>query len=117
TPTSFKVGDGRMTLESHDKPESSSRADGARESHAARAQRFFFGDDVFVSYARHDSDYALALADELTRQSLSCFLDQWGTPPGIELPPEVVERLKKSTMLVLVGTGRAAASENVMKEV
>lgn len=113
-----------MTPNSHDKPapaggeQETALADGGGpESRAARAQRFFFGDDVFVSYARHDSDYALRLADELTRRNLSCFLDQWGTPPGVELPPELVERLKKSTLLVLIGTRRAAASENVMKEV
>lgn len=93
---------------------SKSAGDGTR---ANRAQRFFFGDDVFVSYARHDSDYALALADELTKQKLACFVDLWGTPAGVELPAELVERLKKSTMLVLIGSQSAAASENVMKEV
>ena len=87
------------------------------ETRVAHAQRFFFGDDIFISYARHDSDYALALADELTRKNLSCFLDQWGTPPGEELPSELVERLKKSTMLVIIGTEWAASSENVKKEV
>jgi WD40 repeat protein len=89
----------------------------ASGSRPDRARRFFFGDDVFVSYARHDSDYALALADELTRRGLSCFLDQWGTPAGVELPSELVERLRKATMLVIVGTEWAARSENVMKEV
>lgn len=98
------------------------RSDRARqrslsETRWARAQRFFFGDDIFVSYARHDSDYALSLADELTKKGLACFLDQWGTPPGEELPPELVERLKKATVLVIVGTRRAAASGSVMKEV
>jgi WD40 repeat protein len=83
----------------------------------ARAQRFFFGEDVFVSYARRDSDYALALADELTKQELACFVDLWGTPPGVDLPAELIGWLQKSTMLVVIGTESAAASENVMKEV
>ncbi len=83
----------------------------------ARAQRFFFGDDIFVSYARNDSDYALALADELTKRGLACFVDQWGTPSGLELPKELVERLQRSTMLVIIGTQQAGASENVMNEV
>ncbi len=92
------------------------KADG--EGRAALARRFFFGDDVFVSYARRDAaDYALALASELTKRGLSCFLDQWGTPPGSRLPDSLKTALRQSTMLVLVGTERAAASENVREEV
>lgn len=81
-------------------------------------RRFFFGDDVFISYSRRQgADYALALANELTRRGLSCFLDQWGTPPGRELPPALKHALRRSTMLVLIGSEAAAASENVRLEV
>src|SRR5947209_8426384 len=106
-----------MQSNSHDELKPSENGASKEEGRAARAQRFFFGDDIFVSYARHDSDYALALADGLTKKNLACFLDQWGTPAGEELPRELVDRLNKSTMLVIVGTERAAASDNVMKEV
>lgn len=87
------------------------------ETYSSRARRFFFGDDIFVSYARRDADYALSLANELTKQHLSVFLDQWGAPPGEMVPLELIERLKMSTMLVIVGTESGAASNNVMKEV
>jgi WD40 repeat protein len=87
------------------------------ETRSARAQRFFFGDDIFISYSRHNSDYALALGDRLTKQKLSCFVDQWGTPSNEDLPPELVERLRKSTTLVILGTVEAARSDNVRKEV
>jgi hypothetical protein len=82
------------------------------------ARRFFFGDDVFISYARADTtSYALALANQLGRREISCFLDQWGTPPGDKLPEPLLAALRKSTMFVLLGTARAAASEAVRNEV
>ena len=88
------------------------------ERWSTRTRRFLFGDDVFVSYSRRDAaDYALALASELTRRELSCFLDQWGTPPGSKLPEPLKAALRGSSMLVLVGTTGAAASENVREEV
>src|SRR5262245_25628033 len=90
--------------------QSTSALDGAR--------RFFFGDDVFISYARADATtYALGLANALTAREISCFLDQWGTPPGDKLPQTLLTALRKSTMFVLVGTERAAASEPVRREV
>jgi WD40 repeat protein len=80
-------------------------------------QRFLFGDDVFISYSRRDaSDYALALAAKLTQHKLSCFLDQWGTRPGNELPKGLVTSLKRSTIMVLLGTPGAAQSVSVAEE-
>jgi hypothetical protein len=47
----------------------------------AKVSRFLFGNDAFISYARRDATvYSLGLANELTKEGLSCFLDQWGTP-------------------------------------
>ena len=81
-------------------------------------RRFFFGDDVFISYARADAtNYALGLANALTAREISCFLDQWGTPPGDTLPQTLLVALRKSTMFVLVGTEGAAASVPVRHEV
>lgn len=80
--------------------------------------RFLFGDDIFISYSRRDStNYALRLANELTRQNLSCYVDQWGTPPGEELPESLKTALRRSTLFVIVGTERATVSEAVSKEV
>lgn len=106
-----------MPLKLPRRPGSSKNETDTAETRAARGQRFFFGDDIFISYARPDSGYALALATALTKQKLACFLDLWGTPPGLELPEELVQRLRKSTIMVLIGTEHAARSENVLKEV
>jgi WD40 repeat protein len=83
-----------------------------------KASRFLFGNDAFISYARRDATiYSLGLANELTKKELSCFLDQWGTPSGTELPDELVSTLKRSNMLILLGTERAAASKAVEFEI
>ena len=91
---------------------------GRRKGLRSSLSRFLFGDDVFISYSRRDStNYALGLANELTTQKLSCYVDQWGTPPGEDLPESLKTALRRSTLLVIVGTERAAASEAVSKEV
>ncbi len=82
-----------------------------------KSRRFLFGDDIFISYSRVDSTYALTLANELTKRKLSCFLDQWGTPPGEELPKELLDTIKRCSTMVLIGSENAAESENVGKEV
>ena len=83
-----------------------------------KASRFLFGNDVFISYARRDTTiYSLGLASELTKNELSCFLDQWGTPSGKELPAQLVTALKRSNMLILLGTKQAAASAAVATEI
>ena len=89
-----------------------------REGVMAKASRFLFGNDAFISYARRDATiYSLGLANQLTKKELSCFLDQWGTPSGKELPAVVVSTLKRSNMFILLGTERAAASEAVKREI
>jgi WD40 repeat protein len=80
--------------------------------------RFFFGEDIFVSYSRADGRaYASALASNLAQKGYSCFLDQWGTPPGIELPRRLLRSLDRSTVLVLIGTPKASTSQAVESEV
>lgn len=83
-----------------------------------RVLRLFKGDDVFISYSRADATvYALGLADELTKRGLACYIDQWGSPPGAQLPVPVLNALRRSTMLVLIGTPNAATSAAVQLEV
>lgn len=88
-----------------------------RDSTFEKIRRFLFGNDVFISYSRVDSTYALTLANELTKKGLSCFLDQWGTPPGEQLPQELIKNIKDCSTMVLVGSKHAAESENVGLEV
>src|SRR5689334_17168412 len=80
--------------------------------------RYMYGDDIFISYARADGiTYAAALADELTSKGFSCFLDQWGTLPGQQLPGSLKRSIKRSTVFVLVGTEKAGYSNSVGLEV
>src|SRR5688500_14025051 len=68
----------------------STSAPPSRFGQTGKMRRFVFGDDVFISYSRRrGAEYALALANVLTRHKLSCFLDQWGTPPDQDLPDQL----------------------------
>lgn len=70
-----------------------------------------YADDIFISYSRADASvYAFGLAEELGRRGFACFIDQWGTVPGLELPPSLVRRLTSCTVCVLVATPAALAS-------
>lgn len=90
----------------------------AREGWAARTRRLLTGDDVFISYARRDAGpYALALADQLTRAGMSCFLDQWGTEPRTTLPDGLKRALLRSGVLVVIASPGAGESPFVAEEV
>lgn len=80
--------------------------------------RRLLGHDVFVSYSRADgASYAAHLASELTKRNLSCRLDQWGSKPGKEVPAEILRDLRRSSMLVVVGSRGATKSAAVEREV
>jgi WD40 repeat protein len=83
-----------------------------------RFLKFLRGDDIFVSYSRADgAAYATGLAAQLAKRNFSCRFDQWGTEPGAEMPRQLMVALRRSAMLVLVGTERAARSTNVAEEI
>jgi hypothetical protein len=80
--------------------------------------RYLFGHDVFISYARIDGmRYASALATHLVASGLSCFVDQWSCIPGKQISRRILRTLKRSSILVIVGTEAASASEAVLDEV
>ena len=82
--------------------------------------RFLFGDDIFISYSRRDgAKYAAALANELSKpgNDYSCFLDQWGASAANELSKPVLRAIKRSSVLVLIGTAGAAGSQLVQREI
>ncbi|HEY6138567.1 MAG TPA: TIR domain-containing protein [Thermoanaerobaculia bacterium] len=77
-----------------------------------------FGPDIFISYSRVDgAGYAERLAYELSLRDITCFVDQWGSPPGAELPPMLLLKLIRSRMFVLIVTDGATKSESVAKEI
>src|SRR5271165_2460787 len=82
------------------------------------AIRLLFGCDIFISYSRADSaTYAARLASELTALGFFCRLDQWGANPRREVPPELLRDLRRSSMLVVVGSAASATSSAVETEI
>ena len=80
--------------------------------------RQLYGDDIFISYSRRDASlYAAGLADELTKRSFSCFIDQLGTDPDRDLPATLTRKLSSCTVCVLVCSSGALASNAVAKEI
>jgi hypothetical protein len=76
-----------------------------------------FEDDIFISYSRRDAfDYADRLARALKSEGFSCFIDQWDSPRGKRLPEPIHQALRRTKMLVLVGSEGAVASEFVRLE-
>lgn len=76
-----------------------------------------FGYDVFISYSRKDGSlYAAQLAEKLSQNNISCFIDQWGTQPGEQLPEGLLRTLKRSKVMVLLYTESSAKSLSVKKE-
>lgn len=78
---------------------------------------FLFGDDIFISYSHSDAfNYAPALAEILAGKKLISYLDQYGTAAEDTLPPRLIQRLKRSTVMVLIATKGAALSDAVKQD-
>ncbi|KQS92092.1 TIR domain-containing protein [Chryseobacterium sp. Leaf394] len=83
-----------------------------------RLQRFFTGYDFFISYSRSDcSEYASNLANKLIEEKYSCYLDQWGSLPGKELPLSLKRKIKNSSVLILLGSDASLASIAIEEEI
>ncbi len=79
---------------------------------------FPFGYDLFISYRRADAnDYALRLANRLTKRGFRCYLDQFSSPADPNLPREVKDALRHSKGLVLIGSPGALGSKAITEEV
>lgn len=109
--------------------------------------RQWFGVDVFISYGRVDAfNYAAALASALAEKGLWCHFDQWQAHPGVagdqtedlsseeldkragepvaddrnappQLPRHLHLALKRSSLLVVIGTRRSGQSAFVKREI
>ena len=89
-----------------------------RETPWEKLYRFFFGDDVFISYARADAiRYVPSLAARLAAKKYICFFDQLIADPNEDLPERLKNKILRSTVFVLVGTQGAVASSFVRKEI
>jgi WD40 repeat protein len=90
----------------------------SREAPWEKLYRFFFGDDVFISYSRADAiRYVPSLAARLAAKGHICFFDQLAADPSKDLPERLKKKILRSTVFVLVGTKGAVASSFVRNEV
>jgi WD40 repeat protein len=90
----------------------------SRETLWEKLYRFFFGDDVFISYSRADAiRYVPSLAARLAAKKHICFFDQLVADPSEDLPEKLKKKILRSTVFVLVGTKGAMASSFVRKEI
>ncbi len=79
--------------------------------------RLWSGADIFISYSHVDgSDYALALAAQLTAKGFRCYLDQWTGIVDDRIPSEVRTALIRSSALVVVLTPAALFSRPIERE-
>lgn len=80
--------------------------------------RSFFGDDIFISYARKDSStYASGLASELTRRGFSCFIDRLGTEANPELPESLRRKIRGCTILIVIATSWSGTRDSIKDEI
>lgn len=80
--------------------------------------RYFVGYDFFISYSRIDgSDYAIALAKKIIEHKYTCYLDQWGSSPGKELPLSLRKKISRSSVFILIGSENSYNSKAVEEEI
>jgi hypothetical protein len=73
--------------------------------------RYFFGEDVFISYTRADAiTYAAGLANEFDAPRFLLFSGPVGHAPGRELPKPLRSVLGRSMAFLLVGSDGATRS-------
>jgi hypothetical protein len=74
-----------------------------------RLRVWLFGYDIFISYKRADAQgYAAALEDSLKARDLTCFRDYREISPSEDFPARIEKALKRSQMLLVIGSPRAA---------
>ena len=80
--------------------------------------RRMFGFDAFISYTHRDATgYATSLEHALERAGLTCFRDTQQLEAGDRLDPTIARALKRSRMLVALGTPRARESDYMAHEI
>ena len=73
--------------------------------------------DVFISYSSKDKTVADAVCHALEERGIRCFIAPRDIPPGTPYPKAIVEGIEGSRVLVLVFSGSANDSRDVLREV
>jgi hypothetical protein len=72
---------------------------------------------IFVSYSRHDGEFALQLGHDLRAAGVNLWIDQLDIPLGGRWDRAVEQALRACRMLIVILSPEVVASENVMDEV
>jgi len=76
------------------------------------------GYDFFISYSRADATaYVLVLSQRLGEKKLTCYIDQWGSKPGANVPGPLLQKLRRSQVLLVVGSAQALDSVAMQQEI
>ena len=74
----------------------------------ARLRAWLFGYDIFISHKREEAlGYAIAIQEVFENKDLACFRDVSEIPTGGKLKPVIERALRRSKMLIVIGTPRA----------
>ncbi|PWI13931.1 ATP/GTP-binding protein [Streptomyces sp. Act143] len=82
------------------------------EPHSSRGGRY----DVYLSYAHADSNWTLALAENLKRLGLTVFVDEWELQPGDHWPSRLEAGLRNADTVVPVVSTAWNRSEYALQE-
>lgn len=75
------------------------------------------GDEVFVSYARRDSDAVLPVLDALGKAGVRIWLDRSGIQGATMWSAEIVSAIQRARAVILFCSASSFASEHVQREV
>jgi hypothetical protein len=67
--------------------------------------------DVFLSYSSEDKPVVCTLADELKKEGLRVWFDEWEIGPGDSIPAKIEEGLQHSRVLLLCMSANAFGSD------
>ncbi len=72
---------------------------------------------MFISHNKADTQFSIALAENLVKQGASVWFDQWEIRPGDSIIGGISQGLKKAEVFILVWSENAARSKWVGTEV
>src|SRR6266581_5522954 len=72
--------------------------------------------ELFISYCRHDSDAANALADTLSKAGLSVWLDRKGIQEGAAFDTQIEEAIAQTSVVIVIWSEHSVKSDWVRAE-
>jgi adenylate cyclase len=73
--------------------------------------------DIFISYSRKDSGYALEFADKLRSSGRSIWIDQHGIEGASSWSGEIVRAINQCTAFIVLLSRASIESDNVVREI